>query len=159
MLDNESEIAVAEATEWFFDDRLPIWVGVGNGSIRREAEFILHYWGVVLSGDHPDGASWRLDGDAVTGLLNTMQTPLKAHGFTHTEVIDRSVRAHHRNGAAIEAIWSCRRAADTEVEPLVVHFEEIRAQNGWRVAGIRRPPTHADTLSNAWAAIDARGNR
>jgi NTF2-like protein (DUF6841) len=94
MLDNESEIAVAEATEWFFDDRLPIWVGLGNGSIRREPEFMLDYRGVPLSGDHPDDGSWMLDGDAVTGLLNTMQTPLKATGFIHTGVIDRSVRAH-----------------------------------------------------------------
>ena len=30
----------------------------------------------------------------------------------------------------------------------------IRTQNGWRIAGIQRRFTHAESLSDAWAAAD-----
>jgi hypothetical protein len=159
MSDDETETTAAEVTEWFFEGYVPTWVGVSNGTIDKGPEFILNYWGVPLYDYRPDGGSWMLDGDGVTGMLDTMQTPLKAHGFTHTEVVDRAVRAYHRNGAAIEVIWSRRRADDTEIERLAVHFEVIRTEDGWRVAGIQRRPTHADTLSDAWAATGDRGTR
>jgi hypothetical protein len=87
-------------------------------------------------------------------LLNTTHTRLRANGYAYTEVVDRAVRLYHRNGAAIEVIWSRRRADDTEIERLAVHFEVIRTQNGWRIAGIQRRFTHADSLSDAWAAAD-----
>jgi len=159
MSDNETETVTAEVAEWFFDDYLPTWVGVGSGAIDTGPDFILDYWGVPLYYYHPDGGQWALDGDAVAGLLDTTHTRLKANGFTHTVVVDRSVRAYHRNGAAIEVIWSRRRADDSEIERLAVHFEVIRTQNGWRVAGIQRRPTHADTLTDAWAATHDGGAR
>ena len=159
MSNNETETAAAEVTEWFFEDFVPTSVGVFNGTIDKGPDFILNYWGVPLYDYQPDGGSWMLDGDGVTGLLDTMQSALKANGFTHTEVIDRAVRAYHRNGAAIEVIWSRRRADDTEIERWAMHFEVIRTPNGWRVAGIQHRFTHADTLSDAWAATDDRGTR
>ena len=58
---------------------------------------------------HPNGSSWMLDGDGVTGMRDTLQTRLKAQGFSHTEVLDQAVRTYHRNGAAVEVIWSRRR--------------------------------------------------
>jgi hypothetical protein len=155
MSDKETETVTAEVTEWFFDDYLPTWVGVGNGTVEKGPGFILDYWGVPLCYCHPDGGRWEPDGDSVTGLLDAMHTRLKASGYAYTEVIDRAVRTYHRSGAAIEVIWSRRRADDTEIERLAVHFEVIRTQNGWRVAGIQSRPTHADTLSDAW---DATGN-
>ena len=151
MSNNETETTAAEVTEWFFQDYVPTSVGVFNGTIDKGPDYILNYWGVPLYDYQPDGGSWMLDGDGVTGMLDTMQTALKADGFTHTEVIDRAVRAYHRNGAAIEVIWSRRRADDTEIERLAVHFEVIRTPNGWRFAGIQHRFTHADTLSDAWA--------
>lgn len=159
MFDNETETVTAEVSEWFFDDYLPTWVGVGNGAIGKGPGFILHYWGVPLYDYHPDGGQWALDGDSVAGLLNTTHTRLKASGYVYTEVVDRAVRAYHRNGAAIEVIWSRRRADDTEIERLAVHFEVIRTENGWRVAGIQRRSTHADVLSHAWAETDSGGTR
>jgi hypothetical protein len=69
-----------------------------------------------------------LDGDGVTGMRDTLQTRLKAQGFSHTEVLDQAVRTYHRNGAAVEVIWSRRRADETEIERLVVHFEVIRTE-------------------------------
>jgi len=69
------------------------------------------------------------------------------------------VRVYHRNGAAIEVIWSRRRADGTEIERLAVHFEVIRTSDGWRIAGIQRRPTHADALSDAWGATVDRAGR
>lgn len=156
---NETEDVTAEVTQWFFDDYLPTWVAIGSGAIDDGPGFILDYWGVPLYDYHPDGGQWALDGDAVTGLLEITHSRLKTNGFTHTVVVDRSVRTYHRNGAAIEVIWSRRRADDTEIERLAVHFEVIRTQSGWRMAGIQRRSTHAETLSEAWAAADRDGTR
>jgi len=159
MSKNETDTVTAEVAEWFFGDYLPTWVGVGNQTIGSGPGFILDYWGVPLYYYGPDGGQWALDGDAVAKLLNTTHTRLKADGYAYTDVVDRSVRVYHRNGAAIEVIWSRRRADDTEIERLAVHFEVIRTQNGWRIAGIQLRPTHADTLSDAWGATDNAGLR
>ena len=154
MSENETETVTAEVAEWFFGDYLPTWVGVGNRTIGRGPGFILDYWGVPLYYYDPDGGQYALDGDAVAKLLNTTHTRLKADGYAYTDVVDRSVRVYHRNGAAIEVIWSRRRADDTEIERLAAHFELIRTGNGWRIAGIQSRFTHADSLSDAWAASD-----
>ena len=82
MLDNETRRTTTEVTEWFFNEYLPTWVGVGSGAIDRGPEFILDYWGVPLYDYHPDGGDWALDGDTVTGWLDTTHTRLKANGFT-----------------------------------------------------------------------------
>ena len=152
MSDNETETVTDEVAEWFFDDYLPTWVSVGNGTIDTGPGFILNYWGVPLYDYHPDGGQWALDGDGVIGLLNKTQTRMKANGYAYTDVVDRAVRAYHRNGAAIEVIWSRRRADGSEIERLAVHFEVIRTEYGWRIAGIQRRPTHADLLSDAWGS-------
>jgi hypothetical protein len=73
--------------------------------------------------------------------------------------MDQVVRAYHRNGAAIEVIWSRRRADDSEIERLAVHFEVIRTERGWRMAGIQRRRTHADTLPEAWGWTGGRSPR
>jgi hypothetical protein len=159
MSDSETETVTAEVAEWFFDDYLPTWVGVGNGDINTGPGFILNYWGVPLYDYHPDGGQWALDGAGVTGFLNKTHSRLKANGYAYTEVVDRAVRAYHRNGAAIEVIWSRRRADGSEIERLAVHFEVIRTKNGWRIAGIQRRPTHADLLSDAWGATGNGGIR
>jgi hypothetical protein len=154
MSDNQTQTVTAEVSEWFFENYLPTWVGVGNGSIEKGPGFILDYWGAPLFDYHPDGGDWALNGDNVTGLLNATHTRLKANGYSYTEVVDRAVHAYHRNGAAIEVIWSRRRADDSEIERLAVHFEVIRTPNGWRIAGIQRRPTKADRLTDAWTATD-----
>jgi hypothetical protein len=56
-------------------------------------------------------------------------------------------------------IWSRRRVDNTEIERLAVHFEVIRTESGWRVAGIQHRPTRADLLSRAWAGTDNGGGR
>ena len=159
MLDNETRKTTLEVTEWFFNDYLPTWVGVASGAIDKGSDFILDYWGAPLYDYHPDGGGWALDGDTVTGWLHTTHARLKANGFSHAAVMDQVVRAYHRNGAAIEVIWSRRRADDSEIERLAVHFEVIRTERGWRMAGIQRRQTNADTLPEAWGWRGGRGPR
>lgn len=159
MSDNAAETVAAEVTEWFFDDYLPTWVSVGNRAIDSGPEFILNYWGVPLYKYHPDGGQWALDADSVVRMLDATHTRLRANGYAYTNVVDRTVRGYHRNGAAIEVIWSRRRGDDCEIERLAVHFEVIRTESGWRVAGIQLQPTPADELSNAWSGTDDRGAR
>ncbi len=159
MSDNETVTVTAEVAEWFLDDYLPTWVGVGSRDIDRGPEFILNYWGVPLYKYHPDGGQWALDADSVVGLLNTTHTRLKANGYAYTNVVDQAVRAYHHNGAAIEVIWSRRRSDDSEIERLAVHFEVIRAESGWRIAGIQLRPTRADVLSDAWGETGTGGLR
>lgn len=141
----------AEVADWFFGDYLPTWEGVGNGSIEGGPEFILDYWGTPLFDYYPEGGDWALDSDGVVALLATTHTRLQAHHYAYTAVLDRTVRSYHRNGAAIEVIWSRRRADHTEIERLAVHFEVLRTSQGWRVAGIQRRGTAANSLIQAWA--------
>lgn len=91
-----------------------------------------------------------MDGEAVTEFLGDMQARLRADGYTHTVVLDQSVRVYHRNGAAIEVIWSRRRGDEAEIERVAVHFEAIRTDQGWRIAGIQHRPTEAETLVESW---------
>lgn len=156
MSSNEQrELSTAdEVARWFFDDYLPTWEGVGNGSVDRGPDFILDYWGVPLFEFRPDAGGWASDGDGVIALLNGTHTRMKKQRYTHTEVIDHTVHSYHHNGAAIEVIWSRRRADNTEIERLAVHFEIVRTQLGWRVAGIQSTPTSADCLAKAWAVAD-----
>jgi hypothetical protein len=61
---------------------------------------------------------------------------------------------YHRDGAAVEVIWSRRRADDSEIERLAAHFELARGPEGWRIVGIQAIPTASDTLNSAWQQAD-----
>ena len=58
-------------------------------------------------------------------------------GYAYTAVPDRKVTVYHDNGAAIEVIWSRRRADGTEIERMAAHFEVARGSAGWRIIGIQ----------------------
>jgi hypothetical protein len=137
-------------TRWFFDDYLPLWVGVGSGTSAQGPEFILDYWGVPLHHCTPDGGKWLLDAAGVVGLLEHNHLRLRARGYAYTAVPDRSVTVYHDAGAAIEVIWSRCRADGSEIERLAVHFEVARTSAGWRAVGIQTAPTTANSLNAAW---------
>ena len=139
-----------EVSRWFFDDYLPIWIGVGAGTIAREPEFILDYWGAPLHWADDQGSQWFLDAPAVVALLQQLQGRLHGDGYAYTSVPDRRVTVYHDNGAAIEVIWSRRRTDGTEIERMAAHFEVARGPAGWRVIGIQATPTTSDSLNAVW---------
>ena len=141
-----------EVMRWFFDDYLATWVGVGAGAIGRGPEFILDYWGVPLHYSNDHESTWFLDSSSVVGLLEQTHARLRAQRYTHTAVPDRRVSVYNSAGAAIDVIWSRRRADDSEIERLAVHFELGRAPAGWRVVGIQTMLTAAASLDAAWPA-------
>ena len=139
-----------EVSRWFFDDYLPIWVGVGAGTIVREPDFILDYWGAPLHWADDLGTQWFLDAPAVVALLLQLQGRLHGDGYAYTSVPDQRVTVYHDNGAAIEVIWSRRRTDGTEIERLAAHFEVARGPAGWRVIGLQATPTTNDSLNAVW---------
>jgi glyoxylase-like metal-dependent hydrolase (beta-lactamase superfamily II) len=139
-----------EVARWFFDDYLSIWVGVGAGTIKREPDFILDYWGAPLHWADDQGSHWFLDEPAVVALLKELQGRLHGDGYAYTSVPDQKVTVYHDNGAAIEVIWSRRRTDGTEIERLAAHFEVARGAAGWRIIGIQATPTISDSLNTVW---------
>jgi glyoxylase-like metal-dependent hydrolase (beta-lactamase superfamily II) len=139
-----------EVTDWFFDDYLSTWIGVGAGTIARGPEFILDYWSAPLNWSDDQGSRWLMDAPAVVALLHALQTRLRAEGYADTTVPDRRVMVYHDNGAAIEVIWSRRRVDGTEIERLAAHFEVARGPEGWRIISIQAKPTTSDSLNAIW---------
>jgi pimeloyl-ACP methyl ester carboxylesterase len=107
---------------------------------------------VPLHVSTPTSREWLLDNDTVSGYLERTHIRLRAQGYSYTVVLDRKVTIYHDAGAAIEVIWSRCRSDHSEIERLAVHFEIARESEGWRVVGIQRVPTTADSLGAAWLA-------
>lgn len=139
-----------DVAHWFFDDYLPTWIGVGSGAVARGPEFILDYWGAPLHWSDDEGSRCIPDAAAVVAQLGELQHRLRVNGYADTTVPDRRVLAYHRNGAAIEVIWSRRRGDGSEIERLAVHFELARGPEGWRVVSIQATPTPSDSLDDVW---------
>jgi glyoxylase-like metal-dependent hydrolase (beta-lactamase superfamily II) len=151
LLSEQTKTSVGdEVSRWFFDDYLPMWVGVGAGTIARGPEFILDYWAAPLHWSDDQGTQWIPDEPAVVGLLQQLQSRLHGAGYAYTAVPDQKVTVYHDNGAAIEVIWSRRRGDGTEIERLAAHFEVARGPAGWRIIGIQAKPTTSDSLNAAW---------
>lgn len=143
-----------EVTHWFFEDYLRTWIGVGSGTIARGPEFILDYWGVPLHWSEDQISRWLLDAPAVVAELDALQARLRAEGYAHTSVPDRRVTVYHRNGAAIEVIWSRCRTDGTEIERVAAHFEIARDPAGWRIVGLQATPTASGSLKTLWPHTD-----
>ncbi len=153
MTDNVTQLHSSvrdEVTHWFFEDYLRTWIGVGAGAIERGPEFILDYWGVPLYWSDDEGSQWFPDAQAVVAQLDALQTRLRAEGYGDTAVPDHKVTTYHRNGAAIEVIWSRLRTNGTEIERVAAHFEVARGPAGWRILGVQATPTASDSLNTAW---------
>lgn len=140
----------AEVTAWFFDNYLPRWVAAGTGASGEGPEFILEYWGVPMHVTGLDQTFWCLDDKAVLAFLEMNHGPLKAAGYTHTVVPDRRVFVYSRVGAAIEVIWSRRRADESEIQRVAVHFEVAKGPQGWRVVGVQALAMDHPTLADVW---------
>ena len=140
---------LGEVTRWFFDDYFNRWVSVANRTREEGPEFILDYWGCPLHVCSPTTNRWLIKPEEVTEWLAGMQARLREAGYTHTAVPDSRVTVFHPGGVAIEAIWS-RRAGETEVERLALHFQVVRNQDSWRVVAIQFTDTSAKSLDELW---------
>jgi hypothetical protein len=136
-------------TRWFFDDYLSTWTSVVNGTRQDGPDFILDYWGSPMHVSSPRMNQWLSDPRDVVGLLAGTQARLRQARYTYTAVLDSRVTVFHQNGAAIEVIWS-RRAGQTEIERLAVHFQAVRHRNGWRAIDIHEVGTSAQSLDELW---------
>jgi uncharacterized NTF2-like protein DUF6841 len=140
----------AEVTSWFFEDYLPRWVAVANGTSSEGPEFIHQYWGTPMHVTALDQAFWCLDDAAVAGFLERNHASLRGTGYSHTVVPDQRVIVYSVVGAAIEVIWSRRRADESEVQRWATHFEVAKSEEGWRVIGVQSAATEASSLDEAW---------
>jgi glyoxylase-like metal-dependent hydrolase (beta-lactamase superfamily II) len=141
----------AEVTAWFFEDYLPRWVAVANGTSGEGPEFIHGYWGTPMHVTALDQAFWCLGDDAVLSFLELNHASLRDTGYDHTVVPDRRVIVYNPVGAAIEVIWSRRRADESEVQRWASHFELGKSERGWRIIGVQSTATDKATLAEAWA--------
>ena len=98
----------------------------------------------------PTLRAWLTEDEQVIEFLKYNQEPLQKEGYSHTVIPDRSVRMYNEHGGAIEVIWSRRRADESEIEKVVVHWEIARLEERWKVLGIQAKFTSKDTLAEAW---------
>ncbi len=140
---------LGELTHWFFDDYLSRYISVVGGTRPDGPEFILDYWGCPLHVSSPRMNRWLSEPRDIVGMLAETQARLRDARYTHTAVLDSRVTVFHPGGAAIEVIWS-RRAGQTEIERLAVHFQAVRNRPGWRVIAIQEAGTAAQSLDEVW---------
>jgi hypothetical protein len=141
--------ALGEVTHWFFDDYLSRYISVVNGTRQEGPEFILDYWGCPVQVSSPRMNQWLSEPPDVVGMIAETQARLRGAGYTHTAVLDSRVTVFHQGGAAIEVIWS-RRAGQTEIERLAVHFDVVRYRDGWQAIAIQESGTAAQSLDEVW---------
>ena len=140
---------LGEVTHWFFDDYLSRYISVVGGTRQEGPEFILDYWGCPVHVSSPRMNQWLREPPDVVGMLAETQARLRAAGYTHTAVLDSRMTVFHSGGAAIEVIWS-RRAGQTEIERLAVHFQVVRTGAGWRAIAIQEIDIAAQSLDEVW---------
>ncbi len=145
-----------EVRQWFFDDYFPRWVAVAKGERDEGPDFILDYWGrpMFATSDAPSIAAWLHTDEEVMGFLTLQHDILKSEGFTHTHSPEEIIKVYNPNGASIEGIWSRRRADESEVHRIVVHFEVAKMDGKWRVLGVQSRMTNyeadGDSVAAAW---------
>lgn len=151
------ESAAKDLESWFFEKYIPHWVAVGSGETDEGPEFILEYWGTPMFVCVPPTLRAWLTTDAeVIEFLKYNHQPLQQEGYSHTVIPDRSLKMYSEHGGAIEVIWSRRRADESEIERIAVHWEIARLEDKWKVLGVQAKFTSEDTLDKAW--LDESGD-
>lgn len=141
---------LAEVEQWFFVDYFAKWVAQGAGH-GDDAQFVLQYWGAPLHFNGLGIDMWFLDEAGVLTFLEMNQAPLRESGYTHTVVPDRRITVYSDTGAGIDVIWSRRRADESEILRVGVHFEVARTTEGqWRVISLQAAETTENTLDAIW---------
>jgi hypothetical protein len=139
---------VLQVEEWFFGQYLPQWVHLGAD--QADPRGVLEYWGVPMHAASVRMVRWLRTDDDVLGLLEANQAPLREQGYAKTAVLDRRITVYNAAATAIDVIWSRRRADDSEIERLAVHFEVRRTDGPWRVIALASTHTEEEELSDVW---------
>jgi hypothetical protein len=138
-----------EITNWFFEDYLQPWMTAVASS--NDPSFITGYWGAPLwMGTQAGPAEVFGTPEEVIAAFRVTFERLQANDYTHSAVLDRRVTVFSQHGAAIDVIWSRRRADESEIERLAVHFIIARRTDGLRIVAIETADTDADTLDEVW---------
>jgi hypothetical protein len=145
----ELDETYTEITSWFFEDYLPLYITAV--ATTNAPSFIADYWGAPLWIGGDDGPVTLAATSAdVTAWFKITFDRLQAAGYTHTTVLDRRVVVFNKNGGAIDVIWSRRRADESEIERLAVHFVIARRADGLRTVAIEMTFTDSGTLDGVW---------
>jgi hypothetical protein len=110
------------------DEYIPTWVEAGTAA-SADPHSILDYWGVPLHVSNPNGNQWLTTPREVVEMLEAIQKPLKARGYSHTVIIDRRSTYYNERAISVDVIWSRRGENECEIERRAVHFE-IRNLDG-----------------------------
>lgn len=138
-----------EITKWFFEDYLQRYITAVEAS--NDPSFIAEYWAAPLwlgSAGGPVTLVATVD-DVIVRFKVTFDR-LQAAGYTHTAVLDRRVVIFNKHGGAIDVIWSRRRADESEIERLAVHFVIGRRSDGLRAVAIEAAFTDSGLLDDVW---------
>lgn len=138
----------SEVEHWFFDEYFLDFIAIGAG--RASPDKILSYWGVPLHMSGPTHVVWVTSSEQVVHSLNEMQGLLKKKGYTHTEVLDKTITVYSRNASRVETIMSRRKADGTEIDRAAISFELRRAGENWIIISTAAQPTDRSTLREVW---------
>ena len=141
-----------EVDRWFFEEYLTRWVQAAAAD--QDPRGVLSYWGVPMHAASVYGARWLTSDDDVLGLLEANHKPLRAAGYTHTQVLDRNVTVYNLAAAGVDVIWSRRREDQSEIERLAVHFEIRRTASSWIVISLASSRTTRERLADVWFNVD-----
>jgi len=155
MPNDQLAAARTQVTEWFFESYLPRWAAVASGESSDGPEFIHDFWGTPMHVTALEQSFWCLDDASVLRFLELNHAPLREAGYSHTVVPDRRILVYNTVGAAVEVIWSRRRADESEIQRWGVHFSVARSDRGWRVVGIHSVETDKDSLNDVWPGAPA----
>jgi len=148
-IDRPTPDTLVDVTNWFFEDYLGRWVSAGASG--ASPAFITEYWSAPLWVSMPGLVPGVLPTpEAVIDFLDAMQSRLRAAGYHHTNIPDRRITVLNDCAATIEVIWSRRRADESEIERLAVHFAAVRGEAGWRAVAIFAQPTDVGLLDEVW---------
>ena len=82
-------------------------------------------------------------------MLEAIQKPLKARGYSHTVIIDRRSTYYNERAISVDVIWSRRGENEREIERRAVHFE-IRNRDGENriisIAACHTPESRLDAV-------------
>lgn len=141
-----------EIRHWFFDEYLPAWVSVG-ASDDGDPRTILSYWGAPMHAASVNMNRWLMTEEHVLELVSANHKPLKASGYTHTNVLDSRLVAYNVNAGSVDVIWARCGKDSQELERRAVHFEIHRTGAGWRVIGLASTLTTHDRLADVWTDV------